>query len=186
MQYHPHQKALFLPRRPCRKLTQAWQTLGKPPAGIKTKQKKTQTHQNRPLSSCRFHGDTKDNTVTVRVIVRGVRVAAEASGKLSSCKFKTGMHYKRAARDEAALQKDCRKRIFFSRKKKSAQRGKGGGGAAVRPRERRKSRQSAASVRRPCVIAVTSSLRVRRPFPVCCEKASLTLVDWGEQPRRRV
>lgn len=80
------------------------------------KNKNPQTHQNRPLLLFRFHGGTIDNTVTVRIIVRGVRVAAEASGKLNSCKFKMGMHYERAARDEAALQKDCRKRIF-SRKK---------------------------------------------------------------------
>lgn len=61
---------------------------------------------------------------------------------------------------------------FFQEKKKvrSGEEGGGrGGGVAGRVRERRKSRQSGASVRRACVIAVTSSLRVRRLFPVCSE-----------------
>lgn len=43
---------------------------------------------------------------------------------------KVGMHYERAARDEAALQKDCRKRIIFFLK--SVERGREGAGEGGR------------------------------------------------------
>lgn len=87
MQYHPHQKALSSPTS-TRELAGA--RGASIPATVRSKrwesrrgkEKKTpQIHQNRPLLFFRFHGDTIDNTVTVRIIVRGVGVAAEASGK---------------------------------------------------------------------------------------------------------
>lgn len=64
-----------------------------------------------------------------------------------------GMHYERAARDEATLQKTVEKKFL---KKKW--------GRGMREEEEQTER---VSVKRACVIAVTSSLRVLHLFPVC-------------------
>lgn len=71
---------------------------------------------------------------------------------VNSCKFKIGMHYERAARSEATIQKTVAKKFL-----KSADRG-------MREEEEQTWR---VSVKRACVIAVTSSLRVLHLFPVC-------------------
>lgn len=62
-----------------------------------------------------------------------------------------GMHYERAARDEAALQKTVEKKFLKW-------------GRGMREEEEQTER---VSVKCACVIAVTSSLRALHLFPVC-------------------
>lgn len=62
--------------------------------------------------------------------------------------FKMGMHYERAARDEAALQKTVEKKFLKSGEEEEEQ-------------------TERVSVKCACVIAVTSSLRGLHLFPVC-------------------
>lgn len=71
---------------------------------------------------------------------------------VNSCKFKMAIHYERAARSEATIQKTVAKKFL--------KRGDGG----MREEEEQTQR---VSVKCACVIAVTSSLRVLHLFPVC-------------------
>lgn len=88
---------------------------------------------------------------------RTVHITVSQNGRrgiwiVNSCKFKIGMHYERAARSEATIQKTVAKKFLKS------------GDGGMREEEEQTQR---VSVKCACVIAVTSSLRVLHLFPVC-------------------
>lgn len=93
--------------------------------------------------------------------------------KVNSCKFKMGMHYERAARDEATLQKDCRKRNFL----KSGERGAAGA------RGGRADREGVCEMR----LCNCSDIFIESPPSLSCvlQRASLMPVD-GESSRGAV